>query len=571
MSKDDMRIDEETKKAEGESLRISDSRIKLFGRTIPFLTSLEDNNDGESTAHENGHAEVASRNTQQMSSQKLIPNGSEEDGTSSGLADELGSSSGSNTGFENAKRGENVRLGSEPCLFPHAASSQISGYAASAQLKEELETDTLKANASCKPHKPVPCPRCDSLETKFCYFNNYNINQPRHFCKRCQRYWTAGGTLRNVPVGAGRRKSKHQNYYQPHMPLNCLVVRGDSPDAAHQLLSCSHGQLPTPALPSHPTSKTSYPIVPGDNAFFSAVDSSSVASTVTALNEKSNSCVDKASVAQISSTRQQAEQSVLHPLDSCNLSNDHQWKPMDDSQCGSSLSSPSVDAKYACASSVEALEQSDEIGSLNMRAGIPIPWPNGVPFTFFPGAWPSLNVAWHNPAAAISSINAFSNSGNAANPVPIPAHFAAWAGAVAGAWPGFPWTSHPGSPWCHPNWSNAWCISWEARTTAMAAAAKASSAGLIGATALGKHPLERQQHEGTKETCLWVPKSLRIDDQGGAARSSILASLGLCSKPESILASGEMLSAFQPKDVKSANQAVEGHENPAASTRSAAF
>ena len=24
----------------------------------------------------------------------------------------------------------------------------------------------------------------------------------------CQRYWTAGGTLRNVPVGAGRRKNK---------------------------------------------------------------------------------------------------------------------------------------------------------------------------------------------------------------------------------------------------------------------------------------------------------------------------------------------------------------------------
>ncbi|KAF7801424.1 cyclic dof factor 3-like [Senna tora] len=43
-----------------------------------------------------------------------------------------------------------------------------------------------------KPDKIVPCPRCNSLETKFCYFNNYNVNQPRHFCKNCQRYWTAG-------------------------------------------------------------------------------------------------------------------------------------------------------------------------------------------------------------------------------------------------------------------------------------------------------------------------------------------------------------------------------------------
>nr|GLL28915.1 dof zinc finger protein DOF1.5-like [Ipomoea trifida]GMD09122.1 dof zinc finger protein DOF1.5-like [Ipomoea batatas] len=59
-----------------------------------------------------------------------------------------------------------------------------------------------------RPDKVIPCPRCKSMETKFCYFNNYNVNQPRHFCKGCQRYWTAGGALRNVPVGAGRRKNK---------------------------------------------------------------------------------------------------------------------------------------------------------------------------------------------------------------------------------------------------------------------------------------------------------------------------------------------------------------------------
>ncbi|KAL8250491.1 hypothetical protein R6Q59_034184 [Mikania micrantha] len=60
-----------------------------------------------------------------------------------------------------------------------------------------------------KPDKILPCPRCDSMNTKFCYFNNSNINQPRHFCKSCQRYWTAGGTMRNMPVGAGRRKKKN--------------------------------------------------------------------------------------------------------------------------------------------------------------------------------------------------------------------------------------------------------------------------------------------------------------------------------------------------------------------------
>ncbi|TKY64394.1 Dof zinc finger protein DOF1.7 [Spatholobus suberectus] len=53
----------------------------------------------------------------------------------------------------------------------------------------------------------LKCPRCDSANTKFCYYNNYNLSQPRHFCKNCRRYWTKGGTLRNIPVGGGSRKS----------------------------------------------------------------------------------------------------------------------------------------------------------------------------------------------------------------------------------------------------------------------------------------------------------------------------------------------------------------------------
>ncbi|KAJ6814307.1 putative dof zinc finger protein MNB1A [Iris pallida] len=54
---------------------------------------------------------------------------------------------------------------------------------------------------------PTKCPRCDSANTKFCYYNNYNLSQPRHFCKACRRYWTKGGVLRNVPVGGGCRKT----------------------------------------------------------------------------------------------------------------------------------------------------------------------------------------------------------------------------------------------------------------------------------------------------------------------------------------------------------------------------
>ncbi|KAL6973521.1 hypothetical protein U1Q18_027708 [Sarracenia purpurea var. burkii] len=57
-------------------------------------------------------------------------------------------------------------------------------------------------------HQALKCPRCESLNTKFCYYNNYNLSQPRHFCKSCRRYWTKGGVLRNVPVGGGCRKTK---------------------------------------------------------------------------------------------------------------------------------------------------------------------------------------------------------------------------------------------------------------------------------------------------------------------------------------------------------------------------
>ncbi|XP_042488646.1 dof zinc finger protein DOF3.4-like [Macadamia integrifolia] len=56
-------------------------------------------------------------------------------------------------------------------------------------------------------HENLRCPRCDSTNTKFCYYNNYNLSQPRHFCKSCRRYWTQGGTLRNIPVGGGTRKN----------------------------------------------------------------------------------------------------------------------------------------------------------------------------------------------------------------------------------------------------------------------------------------------------------------------------------------------------------------------------
>lgn len=73
-----------------------------------------------------------------------------------------------------------------------------------------------KANSN--PEQVLKCPRCESMNTKFCYYNNYSLTQPRHFCKNCRRYWTQGGSLRNVPVGGGCRKNKRvkQRTVDPH-------------------------------------------------------------------------------------------------------------------------------------------------------------------------------------------------------------------------------------------------------------------------------------------------------------------------------------------------------------------
>ncbi|XVF17746.1 hypothetical protein REPUB_Repub10bG0150200 [Reevesia pubescens] len=70
-------------------------------------------------------------------------------------------------------------------------------------------TNSNTASANNSENQNLRCPRCDSSNTKFCYYNNYNLTQPRHFCKTCRRYWTKGGALRNVPIGGGCRKNKN--------------------------------------------------------------------------------------------------------------------------------------------------------------------------------------------------------------------------------------------------------------------------------------------------------------------------------------------------------------------------
>ncbi|XP_020970248.1 dof zinc finger protein DOF3.4-like [Arachis ipaensis] len=87
-------------------------------------------------------------------------------------------------------------------------------------------SDSGESRRSAKPHNTslapppaeqehLPCPPCDSTNTKFYYYNNYNFSQPRHFCKSCRRYWTDGGTLRDIPVGGESRKNAKRSRTVP--------------------------------------------------------------------------------------------------------------------------------------------------------------------------------------------------------------------------------------------------------------------------------------------------------------------------------------------------------------------
>ncbi|KAJ8529306.1 hypothetical protein K7X08_036141 [Anisodus acutangulus] len=110
----------------------------------------------------------------------------------------------------------------------------------------EIGSRGTEINKKVRPVKDgvINCPRCNSTNTKFCYYNNYSLTQPRYFCKTCRRYWTEGGTLRNVPVGGGSRKNKrsssssqklpHLNPNPSHVPdhqnPNNISVFGNSQD-----------------------------------------------------------------------------------------------------------------------------------------------------------------------------------------------------------------------------------------------------------------------------------------------------------------------------------------------------
>ncbi|KAJ7952188.1 Dof zinc finger protein [Quillaja saponaria] len=119
---------------------------------------------------------------------------------------------------------------------------------------EEIITNTCPkpaAGTAGLDRKPRPqkeqalnCPRCHSTNTKFCYYNNYSLTQPRYFCKTCRRYWTEGGSLRNIPVGGGSRKNKRSS--------------SSSSSSPSSIFSCSNSKQKLPDLINPPSLSHTY-------------------------------------------------------------------------------------------------------------------------------------------------------------------------------------------------------------------------------------------------------------------------------------------------------------------------
>ncbi|GAV57912.1 zf-Dof domain-containing protein [Cephalotus follicularis] len=122
--------------------------------------------------------------------------------------------------------------------------------AGAATIRPGSMADRARLAKMPQPEVALKCPRCESTNTKFCYFNNYSLSQPRHFCKTCRRYWTRGGALRNVPVGGGCRRNKKSksNSSKSQAATESSQMEASSPS---NLPSEILGHLPpqTPQLP----------------------------------------------------------------------------------------------------------------------------------------------------------------------------------------------------------------------------------------------------------------------------------------------------------------------------------
>lgn len=196
---------------------LKEPEIKLFGRKIYLPENGGGESSGDSSNESSGGSGDCDRCTEEREEvrERINGDGDGEEKLEQGDEDQEAGELCETTP-QNPDESQNTNTSSDSDGSPKTPSIEDDD-----KLENEQNGSTNGQQKTLKkPDKILPCPRCNSMDTKFCYYNNYNVNQPRHFCKSCQRYWTAGGTMRNVPVGAGRRKNKNLTSHCRHITIS---------------------------------------------------------------------------------------------------------------------------------------------------------------------------------------------------------------------------------------------------------------------------------------------------------------------------------------------------------------
>ncbi|MBA0712347.1 hypothetical protein Golax_011454 [Gossypium laxum] len=337
--------------------------------------------------------------------------------------------------------------------------------------EDRNETSNPEEKTSKKLNKVLPCPRCNSMDTKFCYYNNYNVSQPRHFCKNCQRYWTAGGTMRNVPVGAGRRRSKNSSSHYRHV------------------------------IVSEPLR---------------------------------NACDDE--------TMCNTTQNRFHKPEELNIHVSYRGGKNGVEHLNGSSIATSNDEVYKAGSQDQMMQ--------NCRS-----FPPHMPC--FPGFF--LPYSW--------------NSARWSSPLPPPTFCP----------PSFSMPFYPTAPYWGCALPTSWNVPWLPQPSSEMQTAPSSGSN---SPSLGKHSRDEGMgkpcsigedepvNENNAERCLWISKTLRIDDPGEASRSSIWVTSGSKNDKLDSIGDERLFKGFQSKGDKR-NQVLETspilQANPAALSRSINF
>ncbi|CAM0880947.1 unnamed protein product [Alopecurus aequalis] len=459
-----------------------DTAIKLFGRTIPLDAS----------------AEVVTKLRNDANNNDVTPC----------VSDKLLNGEASPSCSKNSEQND------LQAISRHVGKM---GTGSMSEIKTEFE-GSIQEKVLKKPDMIVPCPRCNSMETKFCYFNNYNVSQPRHFCRNCQRYWTAGGNIRNVPVGSGRRRNKNAAQYH-HALMSCgnnIAAPGDVSGAIHHL-----------ALPLVP------PVLAGpvkENETVKEVGSEVPVSQSTA------------------SILNVGEQNDTHLVSLASGDN------KEEQSCPSSA--PVSDC------SKQMLDTADKNEPNNCN-GVTLPHPHR----------PALVFPWSPGYNSIAFMAATQCSTEPVHGSEIARHgLPSWAPPPIMAAPGIcapvvPFPLMPPPLWSYiPGWPNGM---WGSPCPGSNGSPNKTICPEDSSPTLGKHSREAGlQEEEKSENNIRVPKTLRIGDPAEAAKSSVWDALGM--KPDE----KGVIKSLQPQVLKhdktlESPQALQA--NPAAFSRSQSF